>query len=81
MGNRVKILDGAATLDQRTNMKTQTWTAEYKLPGQKGRICKSTGTRDLEQAKEIATNEFYDMVAARLRVQAQAVRQDRPRLP
>lgn len=64
MSNRVKILDGMVTLGQRANMKTQTWTAEYKLPGQKGRIVKTTGTQDLEEAQAIATDEFYDMVAA-----------------
>lgn len=67
-------------------MKTQTWTAEYKLPGQKGRICKTTGTRDLEEAKEIATDEFYDMVAAlgrgwRLLAPSPAILRHRPEPP
>lgn len=62
-GNAIKLLDGQITLRQRPNMGTQTWTAEFRLPGKKGRIKKATGTRDLDKAKQIALDSFYDFVA------------------
>lgn len=61
--NAIKLLDGQITLRQRGSMNTQTWTAEFKLPGKTGRIKKATGTRDIDEAKRVAQAEFYKLIA------------------
>ena len=57
------ILDGAVALYQRLDMGTQTWTARYKIRGMKGHVSKSTGKRDLEEAKEFAREKYHELSA------------------
>lgn len=63
MGNVVHILDGAIALYQRLYMGTLTWTARYKIKGHKGYVTKTTGKRDLDEAKEVALEKFYELTA------------------
>ncbi|CCG42996.1 tyrosine-type recombinase/integrase [Magnetospirillum molischianum] len=63
MFDPIKILDGAVTLYQRTSNGARTWTARYKIKGAKGYVVAATGKRDLEEAKEVARERFYELTA------------------
>ncbi|CAA7614679.1 conserved hypothetical protein [Magnetospirillum sp. LM-5] len=63
MGDVVHILGGSIALYQRLYMGTQTWTARYKIRGMKGYLTKTTGKRDLAEAKEVALEKHAELTA------------------
>lgn len=57
MSDPIKILDGAVTLYQRTS------NGALKIKGAKSYVVAATGKRDLEEAKEVARERFYELTA------------------
>ncbi|MDK9721301.1 MAG: tyrosine-type recombinase/integrase [Rhodospirillales bacterium] len=66
MSAPIHILEGAVALYQRSNMKTRTYTARYHIEGERY-VVRSTGKRDLEEAKKVAKETFYELIAANKR--------------
>ena len=57
------IKNGQIIIYQRSDHKSGTWQVQLSIPGQKGCVIRSLGTKDLEQAKRFANDQWEDLRA------------------